>query len=66
METYPLLVGFSFAVGAGLIAHAALSFLYSLVRRMTRGVSGRPSRLSRLMETGTYEKRPVVPRTCLD
>lgn len=56
METYPLLVGFSFAVGTGLIAHAALSFLYSLVRRLMRGVSGRPSRLSRLMETGTDEK----------
>ncbi len=57
METYPLLVGFSFAVGAGLITHAALSFLYSLGKRLTRGVSGRPSRLSRLMETGTDEKQ---------
>ena len=57
METYPLLVGFSFAVGVGLIAHAALSFLYSLGKRLMRGVNGRPSRLSRLMETGTDEKK---------
>lgn len=57
METYPLLVGFSFAVGVGLISHAALSFLYSLMRRLIRGVSGRTSRISRLMETRPEEKK---------
>ncbi len=56
METYPLLVGFSLAIGVGLTTNATLTFLYTLGKRLIRGLNGRPSRLSRLMETGTEEK----------
>ncbi len=48
METYPLLVGFSLAVGIGLMADAVFRGLYALVYRLFRGLSLRPSRLASL------------------
>ena len=56
METYPLLVGFSLAVGVGLIANATLIFLYTLGKRLMHGVNRHHGRLSRLMETETDER----------
>jgi hypothetical protein len=38
MDTYPLLVGFSFALGCGLIAATALSTALTLVQRLARGL----------------------------
>jgi hypothetical protein len=51
METYPWLVGFSFAIGVGLIADAALTVLASFVQPLIRGLGRQPSRLGILMES---------------
>ena len=48
METYPLMVGFSLAVGIGLMADVIFSGLYALAHRLVRGRSLRPSRLASL------------------
>lgn len=56
METYPLLVGFSLAVGVGLMADALMTGLYALAHRLTGGLSYRPGRLSSLGLTGTSKQ----------
>lgn len=45
MDTYPLVVGFSIAVGVGLIAEALLSTIYHMSRRWMRRVAYRPNHL---------------------
>ncbi len=47
MDTYPLLVGFSFAIGMGLIANTILSTIYDLGRRLWFSLF-HPGRLSAL------------------
>lgn len=56
METYPLLVGFSLAVGVGLLADALLTALYNLVHRLSRGLTYQPSRLSALGLTSAKQQ----------
>lgn len=48
MDTYPLAVGFSLAIGAGLMIHALLSSLFSLGRRWLRALVSRRYRLHAL------------------
>lgn len=48
METYPLFVGFSLAVGVGLMLEALFTALYALGHRLSRGLSYQPNRLSSL------------------
>jgi hypothetical protein len=48
METYPVLVGCSLAVGVGLMANALIHALYALGFRLSRGLSYQPNRLSAL------------------
>ncbi len=62
METYPLFVGFSLAIGIGLMLNALFTALYTLAHRLSRGLSYRPNRLSslgvtsaRLQAEGTSE-----------
>jgi hypothetical protein len=45
MNTYPLLVGFSFALGVGLIAHTLLSTVFAVGQRLARGLRQRRTRL---------------------
>jgi hypothetical protein len=56
METYPLLVGFSLAVGVGFMADAIFSGLYTLAHRLARGMSLRPSRLAALGLTSARQQ----------
>jgi len=48
MDTYPLLVGFSFAIGVGLIANTILSTIYDLGRRLWFALFHHRGRLSAL------------------
>lgn len=48
MDTYPLAVGFSLAIGAGLIAHALLSSLFTFGRRWLHVLGSRRYRLHAL------------------
>lgn len=57
MEIFPLVVGFSLAIGVGMLAHAVLAIVYETGRRLTR-----PARRGRLHALGlsqsqTDEKR---------
>ncbi|GAP13211.1 hypothetical protein LARV_00962 [Longilinea arvoryzae] len=56
MDRYPLLVGFSFAMGVALIANTTLSVLYLFGRRLTYAVLRRPGRLAALGLTSEKEK----------
>lgn len=56
MDRYPLLVGFSFAMGVGLIANATLSMMVLIGRRLTHAVLRRPGRLAALGLTSEKEK----------
>ena len=56
MYRYPLLVGFSFAMGVGLIANTTLSMMYIFGRRLTHAVLRKPGRLAALGLTGEKEK----------
>jgi hypothetical protein len=56
MDTYPLLVGFSFAIGVSLIANTILSTIYDLGRRLWHAVLRRPGRLSALGLTSEKSK----------
>ena len=59
MDTYPLLVGFSFAVGMGLIANAILSTIYDLGRRFFHALMHKGSRLSALGLTSAEDKKEL-------
>lgn len=48
MDTYPLLVGFSFAIGMGLIANTILSTIFDLGRRLWSALFHHRGRLSAL------------------
>ena len=56
MDSYPLLVGFSFAMGVGLIANTALSVFYLFGRRLAHAVLRKPGRLAALGLTSEKEK----------
>jgi hypothetical protein len=56
VDTYPLLVGFSFAMGVALIANTTISVLYLFGRRLTHAVLRRPGRLTVLGLTSEKEK----------
>lgn len=56
MDTYPLLVGFSFAIGMGLIANATLSTLHDFGRRFSQALFRKQSRLLALGLTSAKEK----------
>jgi len=56
VDTYPLLVGFSFAMGVALIANTMISVLYLFGRRLTHAVLRRPGRLAVLGLTSEKEK----------
>ncbi|MRR32101.1 hypothetical protein EG834_17635, partial [bacterium] len=56
MDRYPLLVGFSFAMGVALIANTTLSVLYLFGRRLTYAVLRRPGHLAALGLTSEKEK----------
>ena len=56
MDTYPLLVGFSFAIGMGLIANATLSTLHDFGRRFAQALFRKQSRLLALGLTSAKEK----------
>lgn len=57
MEHYPLLVGFSFAMGVGLVANSTLSVLVLMGRRLNHAVLRKPGRLAALGLTSEKEKR---------
>ena len=61
MDTYPLLVGFSFAVGMGLIANAILSTIYDLGRRFFHALTHKGGRLSALGLTSAENKKEFNP-----
>ncbi len=63
METYPLFVGFSLAVGIGLMLEALFTTLYALGHRLSRGLSYRPNRLTSL---GVTSARQQAERTSED
>jgi len=63
VETYPLFVGFSLAVGVGLMLESLFAALYALVYRLSRGLSYRPNRLSSL---GVTSARQQADRTSED
>ena len=63
METYPLFVGFSLAVGVGLMLEALFTTLYALGHRLSRGLSYRPNRLTSL---GVTSARQQAERTSED
>jgi len=63
VETYPLFVAFSLAVGVGLMLEALFNALYALGRRLSRGLSYRPNRLSSL---GVTSARQQAERTSED
>jgi hypothetical protein len=63
VEPYPLFVGFSLAVGVGLMAEALITALYALGYRLSRGLSYRPNRLSSL---GVTSARQQAERTSED
>ena len=48
MDTYPLAVGFSLAIGVGLIAHAILASIFDYSRRWLRLATRRRYRLQAL------------------
>ena len=56
MDTYPLLVGFSFAIGMGLIANTFLSTFYDLGRRFFHALFRKQSRLMALGLTSAKDK----------
>lgn len=56
MDGYPLLVGFSFAMGVGLIANTTLSLMVLFGRRLTHAVLRKPGRLAALGLTSEKEK----------
>ncbi|NMB68527.1 MAG: hypothetical protein GYA20_07175, partial [Chloroflexi bacterium] len=56
MDGYPLLVGFSFAMGVGFIANTTLSMLVLLGRRLNHAVLRKPGRLAALGLTSEKEK----------
>lgn len=63
MNSYPFLVGFSFAIGVGLIANTTLSVLYSLGRRLSHAVLRRPGRLAAL---GLTSKKEINEQNTMD
>jgi len=63
VETYPLFVGFSLAVGVGLMLEALFTTLYALGHRLSRGLSYRPNRLTSL---GVTSARQQAERTSED
>jgi hypothetical protein len=56
VDGYPLLVGFSFAMGVGLIANTTLSLMVLFGRRLTYAVLRKPGRLAALGLTSEKEK----------
>lgn len=56
MDGYPLLVGFSFAMGVGFIANTTLSLMVLFGRRLTHAVLRKPGRLAALGLTSEKEK----------
>jgi hypothetical protein len=56
METFPLVVGFSLAIGVGLIANTVLSIFYDFGRRFSHAGSHRRSRLYALGLSSAKEK----------
>jgi hypothetical protein len=59
MDTYPLLVGLSFAIGTGLIANTILSTIYDFGRRFFHALMHKGSRLSSLGLTGAEDKKEL-------
>lgn len=57
MDTYPLLVGFSFAIGVGLIANTIFSTVYDLGRRFFHALYHKGGRLSALGLTGAEDQK---------
>ncbi len=58
MDTYPLMVGFSLAIGVGLIVNATLSSFYELGRRWLRLLGRRRYRLHALGINGQNQGQP--------
>lgn len=58
MDTYPLMVGFSLAIGVGLIVNATLSSFYELGRRWLRFLGRRRYRLHALGINGQNQGQP--------
>lgn len=58
MDTYPLMVGFSLAIGVGLIVNATLSSFYELGRRWLRLLGRRRYRLHALGINGQNQGHP--------
>lgn len=56
METFPLMVGVSLAIGVGLMAKAVLSVAYDFGRRLSHAGSHRPGRLYALGLSSAKEK----------
>ena len=56
MNTLPLLVGFAFAIGVGLMANTIFNTLFDIGRRLSRGLSRNSGRLVRLGLTSAASK----------
>lgn len=56
MNTLPLLVGFAFAIGVGLMANTVFNTLFDIGRRLSRGLSRHQGRLVRLGLTSAASK----------
>ncbi len=56
MNTLPLLVGFAFAIGVGLMANTVFNTLFDFGRRLSRGLSRNAGRLVRLGLTSASSK----------
>ena len=58
MDTFPLVVGFSLAIGVGMIANTVISVLYETGRRMSR-----PTRRGRLQALGLSKQQSEEKRS---
>lgn len=56
MNTLPLLVGFAFAIGVGLMANTVFNTLFDIGRRLSRGLSRNSGRLVKLGLTSAASK----------
>ena len=63
MNTFPLLVGFAFAIGVGLMANTVFNTLFDFGRRLSRGLSRNAGRLVRLgIDQCCYRKLPRIQK----
>ena len=58
MDTFPLVVGFSLAIGVGMIANTVISVLYETGRRISR-----PTRRGRLQALGLSKQQSEEKRS---